>query len=211
MFDMDGVIVDTSKIHSEAFHQTFSEFSVDFEYDIWKGSSTREVIFSVFKDTTLSIPELEELVTRKQNLALLYLKSSTIDDLFFENAVDSLFAFAQISNLGLCTSAGRSSVEHILKIGGLNQVFSFVMTSNDISKSKPHPEIYLKGVKKFGVPAEECLVIEDSKNGLLAARSAGCQVIHFGDKNEKSLASLPFFEEIISVSSYRDLQRLLLK
>ena len=102
MFDMDGVIVDTSKIHSEAFHQTFSEFSVDFDYEIWKGSSTREVVFSVLKDTTLSISKLEELVTKKQNLALLNLKLTTIEDLFFENAIDSLFSFAQFFNLGLC-------------------------------------------------------------------------------------------------------------
>jgi HAD superfamily hydrolase (TIGR01509 family) len=112
--------------------------------------------------------------------------------------------------LGLCTSAGKSSVEQILKVGGLNDVFGFVITSNDVSKSKPNPEIYAEGAKRFGVPADECLVIEDSRNGLISARLAGCQTIHFGDKNEQYLASLPFFNDLISAASYSDLRRLLL-
>ena len=210
MFDMDGVIVNTSRIHSEAFHQVFSEYGIDFDYNIWKGSSTKEVVFGVFKDTSLSIGELEELITKKQNLALLNLKSATLEDLFFEEAIESLLNFAQVFNLGLCTSAGKSSVEQILKVGGLNDVFDFVITSNDVSKSKPNPEIYIEGAKRFGVPTVECLVIEDSRNGLISARLAGCQSIHFGDKNEQYLASLPFFNDLISAASYSDLRRLLL-
>lgn len=210
MFDMDGVIANTSKIHSAAFQQAFAEHDVDFDYESWKGSSTRDVVSGVFRNTSLSSADLEELVTNKQNFALTNLKSANRKDLFFEGAISSLFDFAQFFNLGLCTSAGKASVEHILEVGGLSELFTFVITSNDVLQSKPNPEIYTKGVKKFGVPADECLVIEDSKNGLMAARLAGCQFIHFGDKDEQSIASLPFFPEIVSISSYIDLRGLLL-
>lgn len=211
MFDMDGVIVDTSRIHKMAFEQAFLGYEVNFTYEDWKGSSTKDVVAAVFKDLQLPIGELAYITKAKQKIALSNLKSTLPEDLFFEGAIDSLVQLAEKFKIALCTAAGEETVQHVLAVKDLAKLFTFVITSNEISRSKPDPEIYNAGARKFKKPPYECLVIEDSKNGLLAAYRAGCQIIHYGTRSDESVSVLPFFSQIASVENHKTLKKLLLE
>ena len=75
--------------------------------------------------------------------------------------------------MGIVTSSRKDHFEIIHDRSGLLTYFDFVVASGDFSNSKPHPEPYLIGIERCGYPAHECLAIEDSERGVLAAKRAG--------------------------------------
>lgn len=83
--------------------------------------------------------------------------------------------------IGLATSSGRESAEHHLKTAGLRHYFKTVVTRNDVTRGKPHPDLYLKAAHQLDVAPEFCLALEDSHNGVRAAHAAGCLPIMVPD------------------------------
>lgn len=83
--------------------------------------------------------------------------------------------------IGLATSSGRESAEHHLHSAGLRPYFKAVVTRNDVTRGKPHPDLYLKAAQELGVAPELCLALEDSHNGVRAAHAAGCLPIMVPD------------------------------
>lgn len=83
--------------------------------------------------------------------------------------------------LGLATSSGRESASHHLHTADLHHYFRAVVTRNDVSRGKPHPDLYLKAAELIGIAPERCLALEDSHNGVRAAHAAGCQPIMVPD------------------------------
>jgi HAD superfamily hydrolase (TIGR01509 family) len=79
--------------------------------------------------------------------------------------------------LAICTSAIRTFVDVIVRKLGIGQYFDAIQTSDDVVNGKPDPEIYLKAMARLGVPADECVVLEDSSNGALAGKRAGAYTI----------------------------------
>ncbi len=71
------------------------------------------------------------------------------------------------------TSSARELVDACLKPFDMHRRFQFILTAEDITRGKPHPEIYLTAARRFGVPPAEMAVLEDSQNGCLAAAAAG--------------------------------------
>jgi HAD superfamily hydrolase (TIGR01509 family) len=76
--------------------------------------------------------------------------------------------------LALATSSGRNHAEHHLGSADLRRFFTAVATRNDVARGKPHPDLFLKAASDLQVAPERCLVLEDSHNGVRAARAAGC-------------------------------------
>jgi HAD superfamily hydrolase (TIGR01509 family) len=76
--------------------------------------------------------------------------------------------------LALATSSGRNHAEHHLAAADLRRFFTAVATCNDVSRGKPHPDLFLKAAGDLGVAPGRCLVLEDSQNGVRAAHAAGC-------------------------------------
>lgn len=210
MFDMDGVIIDSTAIHSEAFSIAFSDYEVDFNYDNWKGSSTKHVVAGVLKNHNLAINELDRIIKIKQEVALFLLKSAHPSDLLINGAAECLALLSDRYKIALCTSAGEMAVQHLIDGSDLRSIFTFILSANDVVNSKPSPEIYLIGAQKFGVHPKDCVVIEDSKNGLISAYLAGCQVIHFEYVTDLLINSLPFYSKITTVQNHAKLQNLLL-
>lgn len=81
----------------------------------------------------------------------------------------------------VASSSTEASVRHQLKLAGVEKYFSFVICGDMIAKSKPEPEIFLKACEGLTEKPENCLVLEDSRNGLLAALAAGCPAIMIPD------------------------------
>lgn len=83
--------------------------------------------------------------------------------------------------LALATSSGRDDAEHHLRNADLRRFFAAVATRNDVSRGKPHPDLFLKAAADLGVAPQRCLVLEDSHNGVRAAHAAGCLPIMVPD------------------------------
>jgi HAD superfamily hydrolase (TIGR01509 family) len=83
--------------------------------------------------------------------------------------------------LALATSSGRNHAERHLGAADLRRFFDAVATRNDVSRGKPHPDLFLKVADDLRVPPERCLVLEDSHNGVRAAHAAGCLPIMVPD------------------------------
>jgi len=92
-------------------------------------------------------------------------------------AVDSVRDLAARWPLAVASSSPRSLIEAVLTSAGLRSAFAAVVSSEEVARGKPAPDVYLTAAERLGVQAAACVAIEDSSNGLRAAAAAGCRVI----------------------------------
>jgi len=186
VFDMDGVLVDTSASHSKAYDQLWQSLSIDGpEYSEIAGRSTKEVVAEYASH--LDAKQLHEAVVFKQTTALELLKTADI------SYVDTLNALQDMQAYGLpmvvATSASRASAELALTSANIAHFFLAVITAADVVRAKPAPDLFQAGISALGCSAEQALIFEDSQSGLIAAMAAGAYVIAVRDvpKLDKSL------------------------
>jgi HAD superfamily hydrolase (TIGR01509 family) len=187
IFDCDGVLVDTERDgHRVAFNRAFSEVGLDVEWDVelygelLKVAGGKERMRSYFdragwpataSERTEFIADLHKRKTAifKEIIASgqLPLRSGVL------RLVDE--ANAAAIRLGVCTTSNPESISSVLDLMGPERKasFEFVLAGDVVSRKKPDPEIYELAKKRLGLPGSQCMVIEDSRNGLLAALGAG--------------------------------------
>jgi beta-phosphoglucomutase-like phosphatase (HAD superfamily) len=85
--------------------------------------------------------------------------------------------FARVWPLGLASSSNRELIDLVLEAAGLQHAFQTTVSSEEVPRGKPAPDVYLEAARRLGVPAQRCVAIEDSANGLRAAAAAGMAVI----------------------------------
>lgn len=177
IFDMDGVLIDSEALHNAAIAAALAEYGVNLPHSIFgELTGTTDVQFLQHASQTYlrgSVPAAA-LLESKQRFFL-----ATKDQVQpIPGALDFLRAVRpQVAATALVTSALRSNQELAFTRFELDPFFDTVVTAEDVTHGKPHPEPYLTAVVRLGLPAEECLVIEDSLHGLAAARSAGCRTL----------------------------------
>lgn len=187
IFDCDGVLVDTERDgHRVSFNRAFAEAGLDVSWDVelygelLQVAGGKERMRAYFEkagwpssvtDQDAFIADLHKRKTAifKQLIASgeLPLRSGVV------RLVDE--AAAAGVRLGVCTTSNPASVDGVLDLMGAErkQKFDFVLAGDVVSRKKPDPEIYLLARERLGLPAAGCMVIEDSRNGLLAAHGAG--------------------------------------
>ena len=178
IFDLDGVLIDTSKIHENAFKEVLQGLNItDFHYNSYAGMSTLEVFQKVCELNKLQLSEerLSKLVKRKRSLARSRIQVLVLD----ERLIHFLERISNNYILAIATSASENNLKSFLaKIPNKN-LFKCTLSSKDVSQGKPNPEIYLKVLEQLNIKAKEALVIEDSENGILSALHANIDVIQF--------------------------------
>lgn len=188
IFDMDGVIVDTEPVHYYAYQQHFKELSItvsDEIYSSFTGNSTRNV-FQKVKELFQLSHEVEDLILRKR-----FLFNDAFDskpDLFLIDGVEDLIKdlFANGIQLIVASSASKSTINRVFTRFNLHQYFSHIVSGEDFPKSKPHPAIFEYAANLSVHPKENCIVIEDSTNGVIAAKGAGIYCIGYNSENSKN-------------------------
>jgi HAD superfamily hydrolase (TIGR01509 family) len=190
-FDQDGVIIDTEKDgHRVAFNEMFKEFGFDFQWDVNKyhelleTSGGKERMRQYFNEVGIFPGDSEEEETalllklhkRKTEIFIGLIESGKLPlrtgvKRFMQEALESGLI------IGVCTTANIRSANAIAK-GMLHDIeFEFVLAGDIVSKKKPDPEIYLLALEKTGLKPEECIVIEDSRNGVISAKKAGMYIV----------------------------------
>ncbi|MFV0564427.1 MAG: HAD family hydrolase [Flavobacteriaceae bacterium] len=188
IFDMDGVIIDSEPLHYKAYHDMFSEVGItvgDTLYQSFTGQSTINIcrtLCDVFK--LKETPE--HLVALKRKYYEYYFDNDTSFGLI--NGVLELIQNYHKNGLTLVlgSSASMPNIERIFKRFDLNQYFKAKLSGADLKESKPHPEIFIKAAEASGFSANECIVIEDATNGVLAAKAAGIFCVGFNSTHSKN-------------------------
>ncbi|UCG08135.1 MAG: HAD-IA family hydrolase [Desulfobacterales bacterium] len=190
-WDQDGVIIDTQKDgHRVAFNKMFKETGYDFEWDVdtygellsISGGKERMRHYFTEKGIILEgIPEkdAELLLSLHKKKTAIFVEMIESGILPLRTGVKRFMQEAMQAGLrmGVCTTANERSANAIAK-GMLGDIdFEFVLAGDVVSKKKPDPEIYLLALDRTGLSPDECIVMEDSRNGILAAKAAGLRAV----------------------------------
>lgn len=187
IFDMDGVIVDTEPVHRYAYFKHFDELNVlvtDEMFATYTGNSTRNV-FQKLKVTFEIDHEVEDLIQRKR--AIFNDAFDTKEDLFLIEGVENLIENLHSNGFELivASSASKVTIERVFKRFHLHQYFSHIVSGEDFPKSKPHPAIFEHAASLSKFPKNECIVIEDSWNGIEAAVGSGIFCVGYNSEHSK--------------------------
>jgi HAD superfamily hydrolase (TIGR01509 family) len=187
IFDMDGVIVDTEPVHSYAYFQHFAELNIDVSADMFTsfmGNSTRNT-FQKLKEIFPIDLEVEDLIQRKRTIF-----NDAFDnkkDLYLIEGVEKLIQdlHGNGMQLILASSAAKVTIERVFSRFNLHQYFTHIVSGEDFPNSKPHPAIFEFAASLSVAPKENCIVIEDSTNGIKAAKAAGIFCVGYNSENSK--------------------------
>jgi beta-phosphoglucomutase len=184
IFDFDGVIADTEKLHFEASRLVLAEAGVPIDqaryYAKYLGYSDADMAAAVARDQGLFSGEADLSVfvgdfIRKKGLVFERLLSSGA--ILFPGVAACFERLAPTFPLAIASGSFREEIEHILDGAGLRHHFQAIVGAADAARSKPHPAPYLEAARRLGVHPSTCVAIEDSMWGLDSARGAGMQTI----------------------------------
>ncbi len=188
IFDCDGVLVDTERdAHRVGFNLAFKEFGVDAEWDVdlygklLLVAGGKERMRAYFDE--YGWPAGSDTAEQKDTLILALHKTKTritaelVAGLPVRPGILRIIdeAIAAGVTLGVCTTSNPKFIDAVLDLFGPERKakFAFVHAGDVVARKKPAPDIYLLALETLGLPAHECMVVEDSRNGLLAALGAG--------------------------------------
>ena len=178
IFDKDGVIVETSRLHFEKWKKTFTKYNKkltrEFHLKKMSGRSSRENI-KTHLDSAISDEDLSKILQEQIDFLIsMYYKYVTVVP-----GVLNFLKKLKKANIptALATSSRKESSNFVIDKLKIRFYFQSIINGDDIVNSKPNPEIYLKSAKKLGVKPIDCVVFEDSHLGVEAAKKAGMKVI----------------------------------
>ncbi len=187
IFDMDGVIVDTEPVHHFAFNQHFAALNIEVSpemYASFTGNSTKNVYEKLISAFGLK-QDIEDLINIKRDLFNEAFDKK--EDLFLLDGVLDLIQ--DLHNNGmqlvLASSSAKVTIARIFKRFGLHKYFTHIVSGEDFPKSKPDPAIFVHAAFLSNTNIGNCIVIEDSTNGIKAAKSAGIFCVGYDSPNSK--------------------------
>lgn len=187
IFDMDGVIVDTEPVHRYAYFQQFSELQIEVTEEMFTtftGYSTRNT-FQKVKDIFQLQHDVEDMIQRKRTIFNDAFDNK--EDLELLEGVEDLIKefHAKGMQLILASSASKVTIERVFSRFKLHDYFTHIVSGEDFPKSKPHPAIFEHAASLSIAPKNNCIVIEDSTNGIRAAKAAGIFCVAYNSFHSK--------------------------
>ncbi len=187
IFDMDGVIVDTEPVHHYAYFQHFKQLNIEVSeelYSTYTGNSTRNVFQKIKAQFNLS-EEVEDLILMKRSI--FNDAFDTKEDLYLIEGVEDLIKDLHINGIQLilASSASKVTIDRVFNRFNLNQYFTHKVSGEDFPKSKPHPAIFEHAASLSVAPKENCIVIEDSTNGVEASVGADIYCVGYNSLHSK--------------------------
>ena len=189
LWDNDGVLVDTEKVFFEANRRELATLGVEASWADFEEISLRrgESLLSL---SGLDGDDLRALYARRDAL---YTELLSTEEIAIAGMGELLGRLAPRFRMGIVTSSHREHFEIIHARSGLLQHFAFHVVREDYRLSKPHPDGYLAGIDRTGLPPDRCLAVEDSPRGVAAAQAAGLEVVFFapgGVGSEREVGSV---------------------
>lgn len=190
LFDLDGVVFDTEPQYSIFWGGQFRRYYPEHPgmEQLIKGMTLVEIYEKYFQDKDIQERITRELDEFEQTMDFVYVKG-------FENYVKSLRGRGV--KTAVVTSSNMAKMENVYrKRPEFKTYFDAILTSEDFAESKPSPDCYQRTAQRFGLTKDECVVFEDSFNGLKSGRAAGMYVVGLATTNSpESIA--PFADRVI--------------
>lgn len=175
LWDNDGVLVDTEKVFFEANRRTLASLGVEATWEEFEEINLRQGV-SLLSLSGLEGDELQALYARRDAL---YCELLGTEEIAIAGMGELLGRLAPRFRMGIVTSSHRQHFEIIHARSGLMRHFDFHVVREDYERTKPHPDGYVEGIVRCGLPADRCLAVEDSPRGVASARAAGLEVVFF--------------------------------
>ncbi|HEX2129479.1 MAG TPA: HAD family phosphatase [Solirubrobacterales bacterium] len=176
IFDLDGVLVDSESVWDEARRRY-----VDVHGGTWREEATRDMMgmssleWSRYVRERLGVERPDEVISADV--------AGAVADLYRERlplipgAREAVDRIAERWPLGLASSSNREVIDLVLELSGLAARFAATVSSEEVSRGKPAPDVYVEAARRLDVAPDACAAIEDSHNGMLSASAAGMRVI----------------------------------
>ncbi len=188
IFDMDGVIIDSEPMHNKAYHDMFDEVGIDVSselYESFTGQSTINICKRLCDHFDLKEAPETLVALKRKHYKQFFDSNSNLG--LIDGVLDLIKNYYTNGlTLVLASSAAMTSINQIFDRFDLNQYFIAKLSGGDLKQSKPHPEIFIKAAEATGFSIEECIVIEDSTNGIEAAKAAGIYCVGFDSFHSKN-------------------------
>lgn len=175
LFDMDGVIVNTEPLHQKSYYLMFDDVNIDVPetlYTSFTGQSTRAICEILVDHFKLPLGPQTLVDLKRHHFKHLFENDDELD--LLDGVLDLIKDYHENGlTLVLASSASMENINNIFERFNLNPYFVAKLSGADLQASKPHPEIFEKAALASGFERHECFVIEDSTNGIKAAKDAG--------------------------------------
>jgi HAD superfamily hydrolase (TIGR01509 family) len=176
VFDLDGVILDSEQLWDEVREQLARErggrWSDRAQADMMGMSSTE---WSRYMHDVVGLRESPQEINREVVRRMLERYTERLP--LIDGAVDAVRRIAARWPLGLASSSNRELIDRALELSGLAPLFRATVSSEEVARGKPAPDVYLEAARRLGVAATDCAAVEDSANGIRSAQAAGTRVI----------------------------------
>lgn len=205
IFDLDGVIVFTDNLHYKAWKEMADDMNIYFDEEInnrLRGVSradSLEIILEKYNGAPLSQEKKNELMEKKNNTYRKLLETMTPDDVTDE--VRNTLAELRRRGCKLAIGSSSKNARFILEKVQLIDAFDEISDGNNITKSKPDPEVFVKAREYLKDVLENCIVVEDAYAGIDAAKAAGMTAVGIGDASayEKADYKIKSFHDILNI------------
>jgi HAD superfamily hydrolase (TIGR01509 family) len=192
VFDLDGVLVDSEHVWDEARRELAAERG-----GRWHERASRDMMgmssleWSRYMHDVIGLREPPEEISAEvvRRLEEIYRGELPL----VEGARAAVERLAARWTLALASSSNRALIDLVLELSGLARHFLVTVSSEEVARGKPAPDVYLEAARQLGVPPEACAAIEDSENGIRSAKAAGMRVLAIPNRHyppeEEALAS----------------------
>ena len=176
VFDMDGVLIDSEQVWDDVRRALARERGL-----AWPPSATRDMMgmssteWSRYMHDAVGLPEAPEQINRE--VVARMLEQYGEGPPWLPGAVEAVRRIAERWPLGLASSSNRELIDAVLDAGGLSGSFRATVSSEEVARGKPAPDVYLETARRLGVDPTRAAAVEDSHNGIRSAKAAGMRVV----------------------------------
>jgi beta-phosphoglucomutase-like phosphatase (HAD superfamily) len=178
IFDMDGLIVDSEPLWYEAAIEVLNDYKIELDQELYNtsiGLRTKEFLHHWFTHFNINISEIPRSEKRITDIVIAKVENSCI---MMEGVHDSIELIKKKNfKIGLASSSPISLIETVVRKTGLNDVFTVKKSAELLPFGKPHPQVFLECAEGLESKPTECFCLEDSFNGLIAAKGARMKCI----------------------------------
>ena len=182
VFDMDGVIIDSEQVWDEVREELVADWGGRYRPEAQRammGMSSHE--WSRYMHDELGLSQEPAEINAEVVRRMLERYHGELP--LLEGAVDAVRSLAASYPLAVASSSNRPLIDAVLETAGIADCFVATVSSEEVPRGKPSPDVYLEAARRLGVAASRCAAIEDSGNGIRAAKAAGMLVIAYPNEH----------------------------
>lgn len=181
IFDLDGVITDTSEFHYQGWQRLADEEGIAFDREMnesLRGISRRESLQRMLNGRTVPEAQFQEMMDRKNRYYLELIRTITPENLL--PGVANLLNDLRAAGIKIALGSSSKNAPEVLQRLGIADYMDAIADGNSVTQSKPAPDVFLHAAQQLGIAPEHCIVIEDAASGIEAAIRAGMWAVGLG-------------------------------